>query len=54
MLATTIFGAIAANIPMDPMPGADFGIRQAMAAVHLGLGVTTWALLTAAAAVILF
>lgn len=48
MLATAVFGVVTANID------ADFGTRQALALVHQGLGVTTFGLLTAAAAVIVF
>lgn len=48
MLATAVFGVVTANVD------ADFGTRQALALVHQGLGVTTFGLLTAAAAVIVF
>jgi hypothetical protein len=53
MVLTTIFGAVSANLPAIG-PDADFELRRAMAAVHLGLGTATFALLSAAAAVILF
>ncbi len=48
MIATAVFGAVTANIETD------FGTRQALAIVHQGLAVTTFGLLTAAAAVIVF
>lgn len=48
MLATAVFGVVTANID------ADFQTRQALAVVHQGLGVATFGLLTAAAAVIVF
>ncbi|HEY8430268.1 MAG TPA: hypothetical protein VIL20_17930 [Sandaracinaceae bacterium] len=48
MLATAAFGIVTANVD------ADFGTRQALALVHQGLAVTTFGLLTAAAAVIVF
>lgn len=53
MLATTIFGFIAGAMPQGP-DGVPFDVRRAMAGVHLGLGTATYALLTAAAVVILF
>lgn len=48
MLATVAFGLVTANID------ADFQTRQALALVHQGLGVTTFGLLTTAAAVVVF
>lgn len=48
MLATAVFGVVTANVE------ADFETRQALALVHQGLGVTTFGLLTAAAAVVVF
>jgi hypothetical protein len=48
MIATATFGIVTANVE------ADFGTRQALALVHQGLGLTTFGLLTAAAAVIVF
>lgn len=48
MLATAVFGVVTANLDVD------FGTRQALAIVHQGLGVATFGLLTAAAAVIVF
>lgn len=48
MVATAVFGVVTANID------ADFETRQALALVHQGLGVTTFGLLTAAAAVVVF
>jgi hypothetical protein len=55
MIATTLFGVIAANLPQPPSDDAvSYEVRQALAAVHLGLGVTTYALVTAAGLVILF
>jgi hypothetical protein len=48
IVATTLFGAITANIDID------YEGQRALAATHLALGVTTYALLTTAAAVILF
>ena len=50
MVITSIFGAVTANLsPTD----ADFGTRQALAITHFALGTTTFALLSAAAIVIL-
>lgn len=51
MVITSIFGAITANI--DPTPD-NFGLRQGLALTHFALGATTFALLSAAAMVILF
>ncbi len=48
LLATAIFGFVTSSID------ADFQTRQALAGVHQGLAVTTFGLLTAAAAVIVF
>ena len=48
MLATAVFGVVTANIDTD------FQTRQALSLVHQGLGVTTFGLLTAAAAVVVF
>ena len=48
MLATAVFGVVTANVE------ADFQTRQALSLVHQGLGVTTFGLLTAAAAVGVF
>ena len=48
MLATAVFGVVTANIETD------FQTRQALSLVHQGLGVTTFGLLTAAAAVVVF
>jgi hypothetical protein len=48
MLATAVFGVVTANID------ASFETRQALAAIHQGLGVTTFGLLTVAAGVVLF
>lgn len=48
MVATAVFGVVTANVD------ADFETRQALSLVHQGLGVTTFGLLTAAAAVVVF
>lgn len=48
MLATAALGAITANLD------ADFGTRQALAAVHQGLALTTFGLLTIAAGFVIF
>jgi hypothetical protein len=48
LVSTLLFGFITANIQ------ADFGTRQALAAVHEGLAITTFGLLTTAAAIVVF
>lgn len=48
MVATLLFGFITANIQTD------FGTREVLAGVHEGLAVTTFGLLSAAAAVVIF
>ncbi len=51
MVITSLFGAITANL--DPT-SVQFAERQALAITHFALGATTFALLSAAAMVILF
>ncbi|MCZ7679604.1 MAG: hypothetical protein M5U28_12915 [Sandaracinaceae bacterium] len=51
MVVTSLFGAITANL--DPT-SVQFAERQALAITHFALGATTFALLSAAAMVILF
>lgn len=51
MVITTVFGAVTANIAPTP---DNFDERQALAITHFALGTTTFALLSAAALVILF
>ena len=51
MVITSVFGAVTANLPSTPENFAD---RQALAITHFGLGLTTYGLLTAAAAVMVF
>lgn len=51
MVITSIFGAVTANLSPTDVSFAD---RQALAITHFGLGLTTYGLLTAAAAVMVF
>lgn len=51
MVITTLFGAVTANLPNTPDNFAD---RQALAITHFSLGLATYGLLTAAAAVMVF
>ncbi len=49
MVITSIFGAVTANLDQT----VDYGVRQALAITHFGIATTTFALLSAAAIVIL-
>ncbi len=51
MVLSSVFGAVTANIPSTP---DNFGERQALAITHFSLGLATYGLLTAAAAVMVF
>lgn len=49
LLAQILLGAVVANTLAD-----DFGTRQVLANVHMGLGIVTWGTLTAAGALLAF